>query len=615
MTLYGLAIVLVIFIVGALYTTGIISFGNRPQICDFNIGINCEYFNTGFYATNNTYATVLLLSNTQSYTISNPRIVINYDGINTSTYICDNGLIPPGSSFLCQVKMPAQLESAYTHQYLYLTVGDCSLLVSYIKNDSCKNPPPTTYVGNLYSQINQLPKISLFVVLKVDNNTIPANNTIDNITAIVYAFNRPIGKAPVNFSINNTNANLYTTAAVTFDNGSAFNYIYSNKSTQVLLTAQYEGATANEIITFFPSYIIQFVPYISQMSQLYSQQELKNAIITINSKNYLMGNLSTFTIKVIKNAPGTYVINTPSINVSNTTMLNFQNVSGCGASFTSLSGLIPSCDHNEVVDINYKFAYIIYNDNCSQGPEPSLTNPNDLANSIYTYELSHGNVYLTPTNNGEEISGPNGVVTFANKSVNFYTSGISIERMLISGYICTGISGNSNNLNLNTSPKYTQNINIQGNYNNLTLTNGKGNSSISGNNDNLKISNGGGNFILQGNENNITLSKGSAVFKINGNNDGINTSSGNINVTLQGNNDNITENFGNGTFTINGNNDNLNFSSGTANIILQGNDNTFGLSNCNVYINVIGSNNKFNLNNCNILAKSITGGGNKIKIN
>ena len=614
LTLYGLAIVLVIVAVAAMYLMGIISLGSRPQACSFNLGISCDYFNTGNYA-NNTYSTVLLLANTQPYSISNPEIIINSGGTNTSSYICDNGIIPPGSSFLCQINTPSISGVSYAHETIYLSVGDCSLLISYIKNGTCENPPKTTYIGSVFSNVVKLPKIALFVVLLVNSSSVPANNTIDGVKAVVYAYGRAIKNIPVNFSINNTQANLHSSTIVSDLNGSAITYLSSNKSTMVVLTASYEWASANTLITFFPSYTLQFVPYIPQMSLAYTLSVLKNAQITINGKNYPMDNVSLYKIRINNTNPGLYTITPSAINLSNYTTLTFHNVSGCSSIINTTTGYIPKCGHNAVINVNYLIKTVIYTNNCSQGPAPSLTNQNQLAYGIYTTEAGQGSVQVTTLSNGEEINGHNGVYTFQNRTANLYTNDLSIKNQLFSGYICENIYGGYNNLNLNTSNKYTQNtqnIKIEGNINNLTITSGSGNFSIYGNNDNFNLGSGNGNFIIQGNNNNASLGPGGGYFAINGNNDNTIVTSGNSYLILQGNNDNFNLGSGNGNFIVNGNNDQITFSSGIANLTLQGNANTFNFSNCGVYLNIKGSDNKINLKSCTILGRNIIGGGNKI---
>ncbi|MGC8587386.1 MAG: hypothetical protein ACP5K9_03835, partial [Candidatus Micrarchaeia archaeon] len=122
---YDWALLLIGIFIATLYYFVVVPYVLTPNYCVFSNGVTCDAM---FLATNSMHATKigLLLTNTQSIPISNPSIVANINGENTTLARCMPGYVPSGGSIVCILNLPISSSiNTYVAGNLYLYANSC----------------------------------------------------------------------------------------------------------------------------------------------------------------------------------------------------------------------------------------------------------------------------------------------------------------------------------------------------------------------------------------------------------------------------------------------------------------------------------------------------------
>ena len=249
---YGWMVFIVVIIAGLLYYFSALPNLSVPQSCTFSSGVECAEFSAAYINATHTATIAVLVRNPNYYSIGNPSFTISYQGQNF-TGSCPQGYFTEGSSFLCEVTIDGPNAPNLTIAgKMYLSALNCGLSNStYMYN--CTGAISETYSGSLKANLISSPNDRITVSIYPSDAVASANLNADYIYAKVYFLGHYLSNASISFTVNNTNFKIGKPEVNTNSSGIAKDYIFTNQTGYVNVTAYYSGYMNSTKIDFVSS--------------------------------------------------------------------------------------------------------------------------------------------------------------------------------------------------------------------------------------------------------------------------------------------------------------------------------------------------------------------------
>ncbi|MDE1868513.1 MAG: hypothetical protein KGH60_00905 [Candidatus Micrarchaeota archaeon] len=255
---YGWAILIIAIVVSLLYLYVIVPSTVVPSTCSFVSGAYCNNIIVGTNLQTHVTKLAVFLTNTQSYPLANPALIVRTGNVNSTPYACSPTFVLAGGSVVCTVTLPVQSSlSQFLAGSFYLTGTYCGLSSNYSVTHKCTGQVQT-YTGSFTSHVQPLINTNNIVLFTAQNATNPANNAKDPLRATVLLLGYPLRGATVNFTENVLSYKLQPNLTTTNTTGIALSYIWGTRTGNVVVNAVYAGITNSLTIQFTSPTSISF---------------------------------------------------------------------------------------------------------------------------------------------------------------------------------------------------------------------------------------------------------------------------------------------------------------------------------------------------------------------
>ncbi len=380
LTTYGMALLIIAIIAAVLYSY--VSFAQAaPSSCVFSSYVTCKQVSIG----SNSAGTqaVILLSNSQQYSIENPSLTMNSSATGTLSSSCTPNFVLPGGLIECVLTSTNKLNiNQLSSGNLSLTTVICSGGT----NGICTSPLQQTYAGTFSTHVAKpiSPQCSLFI-WRVASPNITASKVTYTIITQLNISGHPVTGGTVNFTVNTSTSSFSPQYVNTGNNGLALSYITSQSSGNVKIKVSSFLCSNSSIFAFTPSAGITFNT---------------NQSINTGANILLLNNIEYPTLPVAiqtsQFSPAVYDYNS-SISAPSGLRYFYSSISGCGA--TSQAGSIYTSSRCTVTANYLTQAYLTMASNPPNGgtvlpsggwyPLGTYT-INAIANSGYTFNSWSG---------------------------------------------------------------------------------------------------------------------------------------------------------------------------------------------------------------------------------
>jgi hypothetical protein len=149
MVTYGWALILITIVLVIFYQFSQIPQRASSPTCEFQQGLYCEDVSIATNAQTSVTTLTINVINEQSYYLSNPSIIVNFNNVNLSPGGCSPSIWENGKPALCSVVLPLSSNTLgqFVSAKLYLTAGNCALAANYLATKSCANAQNQIFVG------------------------------------------------------------------------------------------------------------------------------------------------------------------------------------------------------------------------------------------------------------------------------------------------------------------------------------------------------------------------------------------------------------------------------------------------------------------------------------
>ncbi|MDE1870096.1 MAG: hypothetical protein KGH71_03885 [Candidatus Micrarchaeota archaeon] len=246
---YSWAFLIAAVVIGALYLFIFAPTALSPSSCTFSSGVYCQDMIFGSSATLSKIA--MLLTNTNPYSIVNPKITVNVSGAGLTQGSCVSNFVLPGGAIICNATItPAVSQSTLASGKFVLSYTPCP----GDNATACSSNTRQSYPGSFSTHVSPLlSPTTLNITLRAQNSSQAAiSTTLDKLTANAKLLGTPVSGATVNFTSNSTNAKVNPSVATTDGSGNAYSYTSSNMTGKVFYTAYFANAIANVIVIYTP---------------------------------------------------------------------------------------------------------------------------------------------------------------------------------------------------------------------------------------------------------------------------------------------------------------------------------------------------------------------------
>jgi len=245
---YSWAILIMIAAVGMLYFYVVIPMSIPPNTCDFVVGVSCSNYNVAMSPSlKNTVNVSLMLQNPEYYPIKDPLMTVSINGNNYSS-VCTPSFVNPGATFVCSGTVQDTFGN-HLKADVYISEYNCGLSKYGEFNGTCADPPMQIYKGALYDTFSKnITMLPTSVKINPETYTLPTGSAID-MNATFDFDGVPTPDVTLNYSLNNSDARLQSGKGFTGSSGVASDKLYAQHAGTVMVTASFDGYSANAIIT------------------------------------------------------------------------------------------------------------------------------------------------------------------------------------------------------------------------------------------------------------------------------------------------------------------------------------------------------------------------------
>jgi YVTN family beta-propeller protein len=181
MMTYSWAILIIGVMIGLLYFFLTVPKTISPSSCLIETGLFCEDLNIGSYTSGGATVATFYFVNQETYPLSVPQISVNFNGINLTTGACYPSYVKEGGAFICQVNLTTKSSiNQFASGSLYITVGECGLVPSFLATKNCTNAPQQTLLGS-YSGHTEAPLNTYAYVTDNHNSKVDIIYTANNV--------------------------------------------------------------------------------------------------------------------------------------------------------------------------------------------------------------------------------------------------------------------------------------------------------------------------------------------------------------------------------------------------------------------------------------------------
>ncbi|MDE1846225.1 MAG: hypothetical protein KGH53_03025 [Candidatus Micrarchaeota archaeon] len=244
---YGWALLIVFIVIASLYLFVFAPSTLTASTCTFNSGVYCQDLVLGSSSSLSKMA--ILITNSNPYPISNPRIALNLTGIPAVAGSCVPNFVLQGGAIICNATItPAISQGALSSGKFVFSYTPCpgGNVVQ------CSGNARQSYAGLYNTHASPLLSPTTVTVALSAQNSSQASllTSLDKLTAAVKLLGAPLSGATVNFTSNSISAQISPLVTTTDGNGNAASYISSAAAGTVLVTASFANISANTLITF-----------------------------------------------------------------------------------------------------------------------------------------------------------------------------------------------------------------------------------------------------------------------------------------------------------------------------------------------------------------------------
>ncbi len=346
---YGWAILILAILLSLFYFFVVAQSAVLPTECTFASSITCRNIAIGSNMLSSVM--VVLLTNSQKYSVIDPSITLNATGVGSVKGSCIPSVVLQGSSIICSVDLPLRLNTGTQLKgSVYINEDVCTNIAS---SENCQNTAAETYIGNFQSHvIPMLSPTTYSVSLSTTQLSLPADGIQNKITANVKLLGYPLSGATVEFTETPTFPQLSPVYVNTDANGNATTEISSKKAGSVTVNAIFAGISDSIILNFVTPAYVKFE--INQANTGYP-------ILSIDSVAY---SDLPITLPLVPGSQHSYSFESTIPDTSSERYV-YASASGCGIS--AESGTFAASNCTATGDYNVQYYLTAYSAEPSEG--------------------------------------------------------------------------------------------------------------------------------------------------------------------------------------------------------------------------------------------------------
>ncbi len=255
-----------------------------PNTCIFSGGVTCGYISINTNSITGNTAIVLVMHNAETGYLQSPSVIVNTQGVNTTSSYCLPSYVKAGGSIICVINLTSKTPIGQALSGTnYLSVQNCAFATS----GNCKNAQTQVYAGKFYATAAYAAGFGLSIALTAATNTPLANNQKDLLTATLTFSGRPLSGATINFTQNITAYQINPKYTSTDTSGSASSSIWGTTAGKVKVFANLSNTiSANMILNFANSGPIPYVHVTLSNAQNTPTGANFQQMITFNPASY-----------------------------------------------------------------------------------------------------------------------------------------------------------------------------------------------------------------------------------------------------------------------------------------------------------------------------------------
>ena len=349
MLTYGWAILILAVLLSLFYFFVVAQSTVLPTECTFASSITCRNIVIGSNTLSS--AIVVLLTNSQEYSVIDPSITLNATGVGSVKGSCIPSVVLQGSSIICSVDLPLRLNTGTQLKgSIYINEDVCTNVAS---SENCQTTAAETHIGNFQSHvIPMLSPTTYSVSLSTTQLSLPADGKQNKITANVKLLGYPLSGATVEFTEVPTFPQLSPAYANTDANGNATTDISSKKAGSVTVNAIFAGISNSITLNFVtPAYVTFEI----------NQANTGYPILSIDSVAY---SDLPITLPLVPGSQHSYSFES-TIPDTSSERYAYASASGCGISAQSGTFVASNC--TATGDYNIQYYLTAYSAESSEG--------------------------------------------------------------------------------------------------------------------------------------------------------------------------------------------------------------------------------------------------------